>query len=271
MLRGSGRGVTWRAVLTGAVLVAGISIISPWAILVVKGSQLTSNAIPIVAVLFFFVMAAVVVPGLRLLGAGFVYSRVELITVYVMMLVGSVVVTTGFTGSFLSIISGASYFATPENNWGDLFVSNVHPWLAPGETEAVRLFYEGLGEGMEIPWSAWAMPLVAWTAFILLFYWVIFCVGVLLRGQWVDNERLVYPLTRLPLAMMENIDDPTLKISGIFKSGLMWMGFAIPLLLHSWNSMNDFHDAFQKIALNGSVPLLQGLVNLPIRLNLPVV
>ena len=270
MAEDSGRAVTWRAVLTGAVLVAGISIFSPWAILVVKGSQLTSNAIPIIAVLFFFALVAVVIPGLRLLGAGFVYSRAELITVYVMMLVGSVVVTTGFTGSFLSIISGAAYYATPENDWGYLFVPNIHPWLAPSETDAVRLFYEGLPEGMEIPWSAWAKPLVAWTGFMLLFYWVIFCVGVLLRGQWVDNERLVYPLTRLPLAMMEDLDDPTRKISGIFTSKLMWVGFAIPLLLHSWNSMNDFHAAFQEIALTGSVPLLPGLVNLPIRLNLPV-
>jgi hypothetical protein len=40
--------VTWRAVLTGAVLVFAISVISPWAVLVVKGSQLTSNAIPII-------------------------------------------------------------------------------------------------------------------------------------------------------------------------------------------------------------------------------
>ena len=40
--------------LTGAVLVGAISLLSPWAILLVKGSQLTSNAIPIIAVLFFF-------------------------------------------------------------------------------------------------------------------------------------------------------------------------------------------------------------------------
>ena len=261
---------SWRSVATGSVLVAAISVISPWAILVVKGSQLTSNAIPIITVVMFFALVAVGVPLLKVLGSRFAYSRGELITVYVMMLVGSVVVTTGFTGSFLSVITGATYYATAENNWGALFVPNIHPWLAPVDSEAVRLFYEGLPAGMEIPWAAWIKPLASWTVFMLVFYWVIFCIGALLRGQWVDNERLVYPLTRLPLAMIEDADDDNTLLSGVFKSKLMWMGFAIPLLLHTWNSMNDFHDAFQKIAVVGSVDLLQGLVSLPVRLNLPV-
>ena len=87
-------GVTWRSVLTGTVLVAAISIISPWAVLMVKGSQLTSNAIPIITVVFFFLMTLLLVPLLRILRRGMAFSRGELITVYIMMLVGSVVVTT---------------------------------------------------------------------------------------------------------------------------------------------------------------------------------
>ena len=51
-----GRGVTWRAVLTGVALVAVISIVSPWAIMTAKGSQLTSNAIPIIAVFLLAVL-----------------------------------------------------------------------------------------------------------------------------------------------------------------------------------------------------------------------
>ena len=181
-----------RAILTGLSLVFVISLLSPWAILMVKGSQLTSNAIPIVAVLFLFVLTAGVLPLLRSLGSAWDFSRQESIAVYIMMIVGSVVVTTGFTGSFLSIISGAMYYATPENEWRELFGPYIHPWLAPENSEAVRLFFEGLPKGMPIPWAAWTKPLVAWIAFILIFYWVTLCLGVLLRGQWVENERLVF-------------------------------------------------------------------------------
>jgi len=263
-------GVSWRAALTGALLVGAISIISPWAILMVKGSQLTSNAIPIIAVLFFFLLTILVVPVFKFLKRHLAFSRTELITVYAMMLVGSVVVTTGFTGSFLSVITGAQYYATTENEWADLFLPYIHPWLAPTDSEAVRLFYEGLPRGMPIPWTAWQKPLIAWISFILVFYWVILCLGVLLRGQWVENERLVFPLTRLPLAMTGDADAEDSLVSHLYKNRLMWLGFAIPLFLHSWNSLNFYHDAFQKIALNGSIILLQGMVSMPIRLNLPV-
>ena len=99
-------GVTLRAVLTGAVLMAVICHLGPWAILEVKGSQLTNTAIPIIAVLFLFAMTAVAVPVLGALHRRLAFSRSEVITVYGMMLVGSTIVT-GFTGHFLSVITGA--------------------------------------------------------------------------------------------------------------------------------------------------------------------
>ena len=120
-----------RAVLTGLLLVGAISVLSPWGILIVKGSQITSNAIPLIAVLFLFLLTAAALPLLKMLGRAWAFSRAELIAVYAMMLVGAVVVTTGFTGSFLSVITGAAYYATPENAWQELFVEYIHPWLAP--------------------------------------------------------------------------------------------------------------------------------------------
>jgi hypothetical protein len=267
---GQRQATSLRAVAVGLVLVGAISLISPWAILMVKGSQLTSNAIPIIAVLLFFFVVALAVPVLKILGGHFAFARGELITVYAMMLVGSVVVTTGLTGSFLSVITGVYYYATPENNWANLFVPYVSPWLAPTDPEAVRFFFEGLPQDMSVPWEAWAQPLAVWIGFILVFYWVIFCLGVLLRGQWVENERLVYPLTRLPLALLEDVEEKGRYIGRFLCSRLMWLGFAIPLLLHSWNSMHNYHEAFQPMALNGAVSLLNGQFSIPFRLNLPI-
>lgn len=264
------RAVTWRSVLTGTVLVGIISVMSPWAVMMVKGSQLTSNAIPIIAVFLLAVLVGVVMPFLKMLGRRFAYTRAELITVYVMMLVGSVVVTTGFTGSLLSVVTGAHYYTTPENNWAALFLPNIDPWLVPAGNQSIRLFYEGMPRGMSVPWAAWARPLTVWLSFILVFYWVIFCIAVLLRGQWVDNERLVFPLTRLPLALLDDADDQESRVNWLLKSKLMWMAFAIPLFIHSWNSLGSYHDAFTRIPLDGSVAMMQGLVSIPFRLNLPI-
>ncbi len=264
-------GVSWAAVLTGAVLVGAISIVCPWAILVVKGSQFAGNALPVIAVLFLFLLVAALVPALKLLRSRFAFSRAEVITIYIMMLTGAVVVTDGFSGSFLTVITGAVYYATPENRWLELFAPNTHPWLVPDDRDAVRWFYEGLPTGMGIPWSAWARPLAAWIPFLLLFYWVLFCVGVLLRGQWVENDRLVFPLTRLPLAMTEDVDDGGRLVERLLKHPLLWLGFSIPLLFHSWNGLGFYYDGFQKIPVGGALQLLRGEVLVQYRLNLPVI
>ena len=64
-----------------------------------------------------------------------------------------------------------------------------------------------------IPGGAWVVPLAAWMPFMLILYWVVFCLGVLLRGQWIENERLIFPLTRLPLALIQDVENaPTLFI-----------------------------------------------------------
>ena len=259
-------GVTWRVVIVGAALVAASSVISPWAILVVKGSQLTSNAIPAIAVFFLFMFVAFIQPLLRLLARRLAFSRAELIAVYVMMLAGSVVVTTGFAGSFLSVISGVLYYATPENGWGALFLPHLSGWLSPTDPDAVRLFYEGLPTDMEIPWGAWARPLAAWVSFLLVFYIALFCQAALLRGQWVENERLVYPLTRLPLAMVAD-ENGAGFVGRLFTNRLMWLGFVLPLLLHSWNSLGNYSEAFQAIPVFGRIDLIPEM-SIPIRLNL---
>ena len=57
--------------------------------------------LPIVDSDRFDLMTAVMQPLLRWLGDRGCFTRPELITIYVMMLVGSVVVTTGFAGTFI--------------------------------------------------------------------------------------------------------------------------------------------------------------------------
>ena len=122
---------------------------------------------------------------------------------------------------------------------------------------------------MAIPWYAWARPVVTWTSFLLVFYAVLFCTAILLRGQWVENERLVFPLTRVPLAMIQDEDGPTF-IGRLFKSPLMWIGFLIPLLIHSWNSLGNYSDLFGQIALSQNVTLFRDAgSSFHIRLNFP--
>ena len=47
-------------------------------------------------------------------------------------------------------------------------------------------------------------------------------------------------------------------------------GVSHTAVLHSWNSLNFYHDAFQRIALNGQIVLIPGALALPYRFNLPI-
>ena len=104
-------------------------------------------------------------PALGALHRRLAFSRSEVITVYGMMLVGATIVTS-FTGHFLSVITGAMYYASPENDWKALFVEHQHPWVTPTDPRAVQFLYEGLPQGMAVPWSAWALTLAVWMPFM---------------------------------------------------------------------------------------------------------
>ena len=73
------------------------------------------------------------------------------------------------------------------------------------------------------------------------------------------------------MALIQDVEDPRTFFSPLLKNRLMWVGFALPLLVHSWNSLHAYHDGFQPLALTGSIGLLQDQVGIPFRLNSPII
>ncbi len=107
------------------------------------------------------------------------------------------------------------HFATVENRWAEV----LHPLLPqswyPQSQEAIINFYNGISGGRSmgwleviksIPWDAWLGPLLGWTGFILLCYLVMICIINLLSKQPLYNERMNFPLLRVPLLMQEALD-----------------------------------------------------------------
>jgi hypothetical protein len=58
-------------------------------------------------------------------------------------------------------------------------------------------------EGESIPWDMWLPPLMSWLVFMVGLWTVSICMMVILRRQWVEHEHLIYPITKVPLAMVE--------------------------------------------------------------------
>jgi len=81
-----------------------------------------------------------------------------------------------------------------------------------------------------IPWRDWAAPLLAWSSFILLVLLACLAVAVIIRRQWLDNERFVMPVTRVPVALLGDEEDPAHALPPIWRNKIAWLGFAVALI-----------------------------------------
>ena len=256
--------LTPRSLLVGSLLCTIIAIGAPYGRQIIKGTAMALTSATPAAFFLFFIFLLLVQPLLSACKQSWRLGHGELITVFIMMMVASAIPTKGVTGLLLPIITGTYYYASPENKWAELVHPHLPDWLVVKDLEAVRGFYEGTGG--PIPWASWLPPLLAWLIFYASFYLTLICLGVLLRRQWVERERLTYPLAQVPLAMVEECGRPS-RSSPFFKNWVMWMGFALPFFLSSLAALGPYLPQIGGLNLTATVPFLAPGVSLRFALN----
>jgi hypothetical protein len=194
----------------------------------------------------------------------------ELLVVYVMMICASSLCSMGLSEQILPIITAAFYYASPENDWAHLIHPHLPRWVIPQDPEAVRNFYEGLPREMPIPWKVWVEPLIYWGIFLAALYLVMICLMVIVRRQWMERERLIYPLVQVPLEMVQEGRASDL-FRPFFKSLPMWVGFALPVIVSSLNALHTYYSVVPGIALTGNLEVFRRTLSLPIRLSFVMV
>ena len=245
-----------RATLLGAIMALVISTVFPYGILA-RGTAIgptdfiTSGALFLLFILVFVNMAA------RWLLPRWSFSSQELAVVYTMMIVASAIPIIGVTAQLIPFLTSVFYFATPENNWAQIIQPYVKSWLVPGDIKAIRYFFEGLPQGVDIPWGPWLRPLLMWGSFMMALYLMMIAIATILHKRWQDHERLVYPLVQLPIEMLS--EAPGSRINSFFRSPLMWVGFAIPLVVLSFQGLHAHFPAVPTISLTTSLPLFYGM------------
>ena len=261
--------MTLRSLLAGVAIAAIISTGAPYGNMVLRGSYMALDFSTAGAIFLFFIFVFIVHTALGLVHPRLAFRREELVVVYVMAIVSCSIPTMGLTEYLLPIISGALYYATPENEWSILIHPYLKDWLVPHSAEAVKHFYEGSPRGLGIPWQAWAGPLMAWLPLILAIYFSMICIIVILRKQWVVRERLSFPLAQVPLAMIADGDEPSI-LKPFFKSWLMWCGFAVPFALGSLQALHNYYNFIPTVVLSTSIPLFRGTTAQTIALSFPM-
>jgi len=172
-------GCSARALIVGLAGAVLLSFASVWNDMLIKGSGLaTWNWTPgAIVVLFVLVAANTAVGAVR---RSWALARAELAVAYVMILVANTLCGRGFASQILPVITGAEYYATPENDWADVVQPYLPEWPLPQGHDALWQFYQGTTGGA-FPWAAWVVPLLWWGIFALALFLTMTCVMVILR------------------------------------------------------------------------------------------
>ena len=251
-------GVSPAAVLVGTGGCLAIAAGEPFGVLVLRASPMAADYSTGAALFLFFALSLVINPLFRLLtGRGLEPS--ELATVYIMMVVAAAIPSWGLTMNLIPLMGGFFYYATPENEWVGIIQPHLPAWLVPEDPVAIQQLFEGGAKGAPIPWLVWGKPLLAWSGFVLSLYFVTLCLLVILRRQWVERERLLFPLSTLPLEMSEGDGG---YLAPFFRNPLTWIGFAIPALIGSLSALHSYYNFIPYVDLGLWLPVLRRSVYL---------
>ena len=258
--------ISWRSLLVGAFMCLVIAVGIPYGSMVVQGTRLGLSSCTPAAFFLLFVLLVTLHLALRLMHRQWAFKRGELVVIFIMMMIATAIPTRGVVGMLLPMMTGTFYYATPENDWVNL----IHPFLADWQVVydplAVKEFYEGTAGPTQIPWDVWAAPLLRWLLFFAFLYMALIGAMVILRRQWVENERLVYPLVQVPLAMIEEGQRGE-WVKPFFRNPVMWCGFLLPFFINSVNALHDYFYFISPIELQASVELFRRTVSLNLRIN----
>ncbi|MDA0337982.1 MAG: hypothetical protein O2782_22665, partial [bacterium] len=191
--------VTYRSLLCGALLSIALGVAAPYENLLISGSPMHFDYSSPGAVFFFLLFLLIVNPVVALLRWRWRFSAAELATVYIMAAVACTLPTEGLIAKLLPRISSGGYFSTPENGWAEQILPFVPEWMRVTDPQAIKWFYEGLPTGTPLPWGAWVAPLLMWVPMLLAAYGAMVCLMVLVRRQWIEHERLTFPLVQVPI------------------------------------------------------------------------
>lgn len=244
------RSATPRAIVIGALL---LPLNAYW---VVCMEIIRYSAHPTTLSLFFNCVFELLV--LTLLNAAvaraaprFALSQGELLLIYAMLGVGTALCGHDMLQILAPMLAWPVYQTDSSNHWDQLFAGAYPHWLTLTDLPSARDFFLGHSTLYTADHlRAWATPVLVWSAFLLVLLFVLQCVNVLLRKRWTDQERLTYPLVRLPLEITAQAPGgpggPSLVRNRLFR-----VGFGLAVAVDLVNSLNLYFPAIPSILTPG--------------------
>ena len=197
---GWSQGITPRAFVIGLLLIPIMCFWNEYTEIIAEATDLAAMSLIIAVVFALFVLLMLNLALKRYLPR-YALTQAELMFVYMMQTVSIGISGIGMM-QFLNTFTGnIFYYGTPENKWKEKLLPAVRPWLLPnrvGDEGVLHRPEHLLARG---PYTGWITPICVWSGFIVVLLGVMICLNVLVRKQWMDRERLSFPIVQLPLEL----------------------------------------------------------------------
>ena len=154
----------------------------------------------------------------------------ELLTLYTMLSIASAICGHDLFEVIITNISTAGWLASDENEWAVLFHRYLPNWLALTDKNRLAVYFTGesslyLTQHLQLWWR----PVLSWSGFIILLLSTAFCINLILRKQWIEAERLSYPIIELPYQLTS---------PRFFQNRWLWIGI---ILAGGMDFINGLH------------------------------
>jgi len=234
--------ITIRSIVIGLVLMPGFVYLVALQEMIWHALHWSSMSLPQIAV---FVVAVLVFINfvLKKIFRRNVLSQNEILVIYVMLCT-----TLAFTAHdnmvcLMGVLAHGFWYATPENDWANLFHSYLPRWLVVDNPRAARDFYKGESDFFVSEYVAsWLPAMLAWSFLLCLLFFMLLCINVVIRRRWIEQERLSYPIIQVPLQM-------TAPDSGFYRNKIMWIGFSIAGAISIINGLNFLYPSIPRIPI----------------------
>ncbi len=248
--------MTARAVAIGLFLAVGINLVMDYSDTYLKNTLMIGNHFPTAGMAILLVLTLAVNPVARRLSGRPLLDQGELLLVWSMVGVAGGIGATGCMRYIPGWAAAPAYFTTPSNEYGAYLLPHLPDWMVVSkdpDNHAARWFFEGLPRGERIPWGAWIAPLSCWLLFAAFLYAILFALTSLFYQQWTDRERLIFPMTYLPLEMTR-APAPGRWVNAFMANRLVWVGAAVPIAVYLVNGLTTYVPGLPAIPLlwNGS-------------------
>jgi hypothetical protein len=240
--------ITWRSVLLGLFGVVLICGLTPYNDYALNNTYLVGNNLPLGVVLILFVIAIAVNGPLSKFAPRHALSSGELAVAMSMALVSCALPSSGLMRYFPPTLvvpfdqmnfkpDFAALFEQlrlPRWLWPTFDGDSPRQWMTdPIVAGYVRKWDPDDGPP---PFAAWVTPALTWGVFLAALYGAVLCLCVIMRRQWVENERLPFPLAQIQLALIEQ-PAPRRFFNSILSRRSFWFAFAAVFLLHFWRGL----------------------------------